>query len=171
MPRISRALTALEYQALVNAMPKYCPTATFVVAGKTFTTPQAVALLTSVIDTTNAVAPARATWIAATKAVAAVEATDGMTARKIRDIVAIMLENEPTALAELAIEPPKPRKPLSNEARALAEAKARATRLARGTKSPKQKALIKGDVTGVTIVPLVGANTTPGGGATGHGAA
>jgi hypothetical protein len=44
---------------------------------------------------------------------------------------------------------------LGTEKRATATAKARATRLARGTKGKKQKLAIRGDVTGVTVTPIV----------------
>jgi hypothetical protein len=50
-------------------------------------------------------------------------------------------------------------KPLSAEARAAATAKARATRKARGTTGKKQKSTITGDVTGVTITPVVSASS------------
>ncbi|HEY6463270.1 MAG TPA: hypothetical protein VIY73_24050 [Polyangiaceae bacterium] len=44
--------------------------------------------------------------------------------------------------------------PLTTEQKAAAAAKRASTRAARGTKGPKQKAKIKGTVTGVLVTPL-----------------
>jgi hypothetical protein len=61
---------------------------------------------------------------------------------------------ERAQLADFGLQPPKARKPLTNEQRAAAVAKLRATRAARGTTSKKQKLSVKGDVTGVQITPV-----------------
>lgn len=116
--------------------------------------PQVVALITSILNVSAAVAPAKATWLEAAQAIEETEASDGKTVKAVREVVALMFENAPATLASLAIEPRKSPKPLSVEARAAATAKGRATRLARGTSSKKQKALVTGNVTGVTITPV-----------------
>ena len=152
-----RSLTTAQYQALITGMPKYCPNSVFEIAGTSYTTPQVVALVQSVLNHAVAVAPAKATWLATTKAIDEAEATDGKIVKEVREVVALMYQNAPSTLAELAISPRKASKPLTAEARAAATAKARATRLARGTTSKKRKALVTGNVTGVNITPV----TTP----------
>ena len=68
-----------------------------------------------------------------------------------------MFSNSPQTLSAFAIAPRKTPKPLTVQARAAATLKAAATRVARGTESKKKKALISGNVTGATLVPI----TTP----------
>jgi hypothetical protein len=63
----------------------------------------------------------------------------------------------PEILADFGLTPKKVRKPLSAEQQAAAAAKRASTRSARGTKGKKQKAGIKGNVTGVVVTPI----TTP----------
>jgi hypothetical protein len=154
MSRKLKTLTQAEYQALSIGLPKYCPTAVFTIAGQSYTTPQVVALITSLLNVTVAVAPAKAAYAEARSAILAAEATDGMTVKGVREVVALMFENASTTLADFAIVPRKLPKPLSTAARAAATAKADATRKARGTSSKKQKALISGNVTGVNIIPV-----------------
>jgi hypothetical protein len=81
-------------------------------------------------------------------------AQNGQIVKGIRDSIAVQFSNNATTLAEFMITPRKPYTPLSIAARAAADAKAKATREARGTTSKKQKAQISGNVTGVTITPI-----------------
>jgi hypothetical protein len=62
--------------------------------------------------------------------------------------------NSPDILADFGLPPKKARKPRTAEQLAAAAAKRKSTRLARGTKGKKQKAAIKGDVTGVVLTPV-----------------
>jgi hypothetical protein len=161
MSRTIRMLTTAQYQALLVGLPKYCATTVFTIAGASYTTPQVVALIQSVMNASLAVAPAKATYLATTKAIAQSETTDGETVKEVREVVALMFKNAPSTLAELAISPRKVPQPLSTAARAVAEAKAKATRLARGTTSKKQKALVTGNVTGVSITPITVPSAVP----------
>ncbi len=143
MPRTVRpALTTAEYQALLVGLPKYCPNTVFTIGGQSLTTPQVVALITTILNVSSAVAPAKAAAKAAVAAIETTDASDGQTVKGVREVVAWMFNNVPTTLAAFAIEPRKSPKPLSVEARAAATAKADATRKARGTTSKKQKAAI-----------------------------
>ena len=156
-----KSLTTAQYQALLTGLPKYCPNTVFTIGGQSYTTPQVVALITSILNVSVAVAPAKAAWLAAVQAVRQAEAKDGETVKEVRAVVALMFNNAPTTLAELAISPRKPPKPLSAEARAAATAKSRATRKARGTTGKKQKAAISGNVTGVVITPVTSTSSAP----------
>jgi hypothetical protein len=161
MARTPKALTVQQYQALQNGMPTYCPNAVFTIAGQSYTTPQVVALIAAILAKAEAVAPAKATASAAISAVNEAIASDGQIVKEVRQVVALMFKNAPATLASLAIAPRKTPAPLSAIARAAAEAKAAATRKARGTTSKKQKALIVGNVTGVTITPTTAPTAAP----------
>jgi hypothetical protein len=154
MPSVVKPITLAQYQALITGIPNYCATTTFSVASQTFTAPQAVALIQTVINASAAVNAARAAWRAALLAQEKVITGDAKVANEIRESVALMFSNAPTTLSALAIVPRKLPKPLTGAARAAATAKADATRKARGTTSKQQKALISGNVTGVTITPV-----------------
>ena len=154
-------LTLTEYQALVTGIPKFCPTAIFTVAGQTFTAPQAVTFVASVLAAVSAVATAKTGWKDARLAEEKIVVQDGAAVKAIRDNVALMFSNNTTTLAEFAIVPKKPRVPLSLQARAAATEKARATRLARGTESKKKKAAVTGNVTGAIITPVTSTSSTP----------
>src|SRR5208337_3973925 len=59
MPRTISALTAAEYQALVNGIPKYCPKAIYSFAGQTYTAVQAVKVISTVLNAVSATANAK----------------------------------------------------------------------------------------------------------------
>jgi hypothetical protein len=158
--RTIRPLTISEYQALVTGIPKNCPTATFTVAGQTFTAAQAVVYLQGVLNAVAATAAAKTNWKDAMAAAEQTVIQEGATVRGIRDVIATMFSNQTTVLAEFLITPRKPHKPLSTQAQAAANAKAAATRKARGTMGSVQKAGITGDVTGVTITPVTSSSTS-----------
>lgn len=111
-------------------------------------------LINTLLSALLAIPPAKGAWLAAIQASRQLEAGDGEGVKEIRDIVAVMYKFAPATLLALAIEPKKSPKPLSAEARTAANAKAKATRAARGTTSKKQKAQLTGNVTGVTITPI-----------------
>jgi hypothetical protein len=161
MGRAVRSLTTAQYQGLLTGLPKCCPNTVFTIGGKSYTTPQVVGFITSILNVKSAVAPARAASVAATQAVETAEAEEGLVVKGVREVVALMFNNDPATLATLAISPRKPPTPLTTEQKAAAKAKAAATRQARGTKGPKQKAAITGNVTGVTITPLVSPPAVP----------
>jgi hypothetical protein len=154
MGNIASLLTEAQYQALLTGMPKYCPNAVFTIDGQSYTTTQVAALINAILNAKLAVAPAKATYLAAAHAIEEAVVANGETVKEIRAVISFMFGNEPATLAAFGISPRKSPKPLSTEARAAAEAKAEATRKARGTTGKKQKASIKGSVTGVSITPL-----------------
>jgi hypothetical protein len=114
----------------------------------------AVQFITSVLNAIAAVSTAKTGWVDARIVEEARLATDGPIVRGMRDNVATMFSDKPTALAAFHRTPKKPCQPLSVEARAAATARARATRIARGTESKKKRAEDRRNVTGVTITPV-----------------
>jgi hypothetical protein len=149
-----KKLTAAEYKALITGLPTYCPNLSIILAGQSYTTPQAVALLTTLFNSSTAVATAKGAWKEAIVADDVLNAQSGPIAKELRQIVKLMFSNTTNALAAFDIAPRKVPTPLTAAARTAAEAKAKATRVARGTTSKKQKAQITGNVTGVTITPV-----------------
>ena len=147
-------ITPAQLQALITSIPIHCATTVFSVAGQTFTAPQAVAFLTTVLNAHTAVTAARVARTAAIQALEKSNTAEGAVAREIREAVELQFSNSTVTLNEFAIAPRKQPKPLTPEALAARAAKAKATRLARGTTSKKKKAQISGNVTGVTITPI-----------------
>ncbi len=151
MPAKVKSLSTVEYQALQTGLPRYCANTVFTIAGENYTTPQVVAFITTILNVKLAVAPAKATWLAAIAAIDAAEAENAETVKAVREVCAVMFKNAPATLSELAIQPRKSPRPLTAPERVAANAKAAATRLARGTTGKRQKAKVTGNVTGVTI--------------------
>ena len=154
-------LTLAQYRALVSGIPVYCPNAIFTVAGQTFTAPQAVTFISSVLSAVAATATAKGAWKEAILAEEKLVAQDGITVKEIRNNIAMMFSNAMNTLTAFEILPRKVPVPLTAAKRAAATAKAKATRIARGTASKKAKALVTGDVTGVTITPVTSAAAAP----------
>ena len=73
------------------------------------------------------------------------------------------------ALAEFGLEPKKKRRPATAEEVLVSAAKLRATRAERRTMGKRQKAAIKGNVTGVVITPVTAPTDGAGGGSNGGG--
>jgi hypothetical protein len=155
MPTTPKLLTQAQYQALVTAIPKYCTSTVFSIAGQTFTATQAVALVQLLLNASAATAAAKAARKEAIAAEQATIAQNVQLVRGIRESLELTYSNSPTMLAAFDIQPRKSPKPLSTEARVAASAKAKATRAARGTTSRKEKAAITGNVAGVTITPVM----------------
>jgi hypothetical protein len=103
-----------------------------------------------------AVTEARAT--ATAKVAAENEQTPDLLAliRAFEAFVRFTFGSSPEALADFGLAPPKARTPLTAEQLAVAVAKREATRVARGTKSAKQKKTIKGNVTAKLVVTPAG---------------
>ena len=148
-----KALTLAELQALSTGIPKYFPNFGFLIASTTYTTAEVMIIIKSLLDLETASTKAKTAAHDAIVASDAAQAQHAPFIKELRQFVVVAYSNASTTLADFAIAPRKPRVPLSNAARAAAEAKAKATRLARGTKGSKQKAKITGNVTGVTITP------------------
>jgi hypothetical protein len=149
-----KQLTMAQLLGLSTSLPVYCANTVFFVAGQSLTTPQVLALISAISNASAASTAAKAAWVAARTAEEKSLAADGALVREVRDTVALMYSGATTTLSAFAIAPRKLAKPLTTEARAAATAKLRATRLARGTESKQKKALITGNVTGVTITPV-----------------
>jgi hypothetical protein len=161
MAKSISALTISQYRALVAGIPLYCPNAIFTVASQTFTAPQAVTFISAVLAAVSATATAKGAWKDAMLAEEKLVAADGATVKEIRNNIATMFSNATNTLEAFEIAPRKVPTPLTADQRAAATAKAKATRVARGTTSKKAKAVITGNVTGVTITPVTAPSAAP----------
>jgi ABC-type transporter Mla subunit MlaD len=151
----SKAVTLARVQALISGLEKHLPNGSISVGNAPFTTTSLVQLLQSQADAIAAVNAAHTSLKDALAALSATNAKVGPVTRSLRRIVQGMFAGSTQALADFGLEPPKARKPRTIEQNAAAAAKAKATRAKRGTTSKKQKLAIHGDVTGVTITPVI----------------
>jgi hypothetical protein len=142
-----------ELRALLTYIPKYYAGRALVLSGQTYTAAEAVALVAENIAVYAAVDAALAGVKAAALKRETFLASGGKVVADMRRLFQIEQNKVPVALAELQIKPRRVYPKLSTEAQLTKEAKASSTRLARRTKSKKQKSKIFGDVTGVKITP------------------
>jgi len=148
-------LSVAQYEDLISGIQQHLTTGTITVASRTFTGPQAVTFLQGLLMPATETRTAKAAYHEAVLASRTVEVRNGALARAMRAEIGIMYSNSPTVLASFGLAPRKTPKPLSVEARAAANAKAKATREARGTRGKVAKAAITGNVAGVTITPVL----------------
>jgi hypothetical protein len=150
-----------EYTALQSGLPSYWPNAVFPLSGTQYTTPEVVGYATALIAATNLVTSKQADLESARTALTSLVTATGPIVEGAREVIALQFKNAPATLTALGVTPRKKPAPLSSEALAAKAAKIRATREARGTTSKKQKALITGGVTGVTITPVIPPSPAP----------
>ena len=82
--------------------------------------------------------------------------------RAYEHFVLVTFAGASQTLPDFGLAPPKARTPLTAQQLAARAAKAKATRVARGTTSKKKKLAVKGDVTGVVVTPVTApTETTP----------
>jgi hypothetical protein len=121
--------------------------------GQSFTPASLIAFFQSRIDAANQIAAAKAQWIDLTTKYATLDATADLVARGLKQYVMNANGAASPVLADFGFTVPK-RTPLTVEQQTQAIAKRKATRKARNTLGKKQKAGIKGNVTGVNVTPI-----------------
>ena len=149
----SQAQALAQLQALVSGLQKQLPNGSFTLVSTAYTTATLVQALQALIAALTAVGTAHAGVKAALTAWNAEDAKMGPVVLALRRTLQSMFVNAPDTLALFGLKPPKARAPRTAEQLAAAAAKAEATRKARGTLSKKAKSAIKGNVTGISIVP------------------
>jgi hypothetical protein len=154
MPTSKNNEAALATKLAAGAQKHLSGLAQLVIGSGTFTPAQVEAQLQSFANLRNSVNTAKA----AVSAALTDEQSQGpaMRAFYIAFIayVRAAFGNSPDVLADFGLAPKKARKPLTADQKAAAAAKRNSTRAARGTKGKRQKAAIKGDVTGVVVTPV-----------------
>jgi hypothetical protein len=120
--------------------------------GQTYTAPQAVAVLQNRVNAINAVTTAKAAWQGAVKANLATKAATKVVVADLRQQLLLWFSKTPSVLANFGLTPKKTASK-TVVTKAVAVAKLRATRLARGTKGSDQKRVIKGAVSAMISIP------------------
>jgi hypothetical protein len=132
------------------------------VGGASTTVTAALNELQAFIDNRAAVVAAQATAKAKVAAEEAALTTLDPFINAFTATVRFLFGTQPDALADFGLAPHKARTPQTAEQKAVAAAKREATRVARGTKGPKAKSEIHGNITAQLVVtPAGSANGTP----------
>ena len=122
------------------------------VGTSTMTVAAVLGQLQTIVDNRAAVVAAQATAKAKVAAeMAAMPALDAILVA-FEAFIRFTFGSDPEALADFGLAPRKVPAPLTAEQKAVAAAKRKATRAARGTTSAKQKKSVKGNVTAALVV-------------------
>jgi hypothetical protein len=124
-------------------------------AGGTLTPAQATTELQAIVNAHADVDAALATVKAKRAAVRAQAPTHRVFLDAFVAFVRAAFGATPDVMADFGVKPRKAATPLTVDAKAAAAAKREATRAARHVMGPKQRKAVKGDVTGVTVTPIV----------------
>jgi len=153
----SRSQAVQSDTQLLNGIQKHFPSATFNVQGGPQTTAQMVGVIQGRIGAAQAVLTAKAGYHSA---VAVSDQLDAQTDAYVHDVrQGILLSStSPEVLSDCGVAPRKPPRPLTAEQKVVRAAKAKATRLARGTMSAKKKASITGTVPATITVATDGSS-------------
>jgi hypothetical protein len=134
-------------QGLIDGLTSQQQTlSSFTIGSKKLATTDLVTLLEKRIQSAKAVGSARATWLAAVAADRDLRSESDPVISGVRQALRTMFGSAVDTLAVFGLEPRKVRAPQTPEEKAAAVQKAEATRKARMTLGPKQKAKIKGTV-------------------------
>jgi hypothetical protein len=157
----SKASTLARLQALITGLQKQFPNGQFTLGNTAFTTAALVQTLQSLIDAINVVNTAQANAKVAVAALRATVAKVGPVVLALQRNLLSTFGNATDILALFGLEPRKAPAPRKGTEIAAAAAKAKATRIARGTTSKKQKLAVTGNVTGVSITPITAPTEAP----------
>ena len=157
---------AAAVEKLIAGVKKHFPSADqqIPLGGATMTVGAITQQLQAYVDNRTAVVAAQAT--AKTKVATERAQIPNLDAfiSAFRGFVKLAFGNQADSLADFGMTPPKARTPATAEEKAVAAAKRAATRAARGTKGPKAKQAVHGNVTATLVVkpgPEASAGTTP----------
>jgi hypothetical protein len=157
----SRATALVRVQALMAGTEKHFPNGSFTLGNTTYTTASLVQALQVLADALTVLNAAHSSTKDAVTALQAAETKVAPLLRDYRSFLRATFSTASATLADFGLAPPKARKPLASDKRVAATAKMKATRIARGTTSKKQKLAIKGDVTGVIVTPVTSTGPSP----------
>ena len=149
----SKAAALARMQAMIAGLQKHAPNGQFTLGNVPYTTDALVTLFLSLIAAITAVNSEQVQVRDAVTALRGVEATVAPVYGALKRNLRTTYGTASQTLADFGLEAIKARAPLSGEEMAAAAAKAKATRVARGTTSKKAKLGVTGNVTGVTVTP------------------
>jgi hypothetical protein len=151
---ITKAAALAHVQAIIAGTLKHFPNGSFTIGNTTYTSASLIQVLQGLETAMQARNVAETGAKDALTAEQTAQAQLGPIFRAYRRIVYASFANATQTLADFGLAPLKARTPLTTQQLAVRAAKAKATRVARGTTSKKQKLAVKGDVTGVTVTPV-----------------
>jgi hypothetical protein len=150
----TKAAALAHVQALIAGTTKHLPSGSFTIGSTTYTSASLIQVFQGLA---NAMLARNAAETGAKDALAAEQAAQTQTGpilRAYERLVLAAFANSTQTLADFGVAPPKVPTPLTAQQLAVRAAKAKATRVARGTTSKKKKLAVKGDVTGVVVTPV-----------------
>jgi hypothetical protein len=150
----SKALALSSVEGLIAGTQTHFPDDKVTLGSTKYTTASLVQRFQRLADAINSLNAAQAAAADALTALLAVHADVGPLMKAYKRFVLAVFFDSTQTLADFRLTPPKVPAPRTAEQQAVAAAKLRATRKARGTTSRKQKLAIKGDVTGIVIEPI-----------------
>jgi hypothetical protein len=149
--RISRQARAAQVNAGIHQ--HLLSTPSIPLGGSTYSPADLMKLVQSSIDSAKTTDAAKANWHSTVFAEQTLEAQLAPLLRELRQYVISVFGATSPVLADFGFTPPK-RATRTPEEKAATAAKAKATRAARHTAGKKQKKAVKGNVTGVVMVPI-----------------
>jgi hypothetical protein len=162
--KTDRTTRLVADQKMIDGLTKHSVTlSSLVIGGQSYTTAAVIGLLQGRIATGNAATNSHTVWQAAVQADRDQLAKTKPFVAGLRKALEAAYAGAIEQLADFGLKAPKPRTPLTPEQKAAAVKKAEATRAARHTMGPKQKAAIKGTVpaTAPETQPAAPAPTPP----------
>jgi hypothetical protein len=157
----TQAALLARVQALIAGTQKHFPNGQFTLGNTAYTTASLVEVLTGLAGAYAAASAARLNAQDASAALSTAEASVDPVIRAYVTFLRATFSNATAQLGDFGLQAPKALTPLSPEKRLAATAKARATRIARGTMGKKQKLAVKGNVTGVLVTPITSSGPAP----------
>jgi hypothetical protein len=153
----TKAAALAQVQALIAGTTQHFPNGSFTIGGTVYTSASLVQVLQGLASAMTAQRAAQAGARDALAAEHAAATQVGPILLAYKRLVLAAFANTAQTLVDFGLGPPRARTPLTTEQLATRAAKAKATRVARGTMSRKQKLAVKGDVTGVVVTPVTAA--------------
>jgi hypothetical protein len=160
--KLNRSTFSALLHLLITELPIILPDVQAMVGKTLMNAEQLVALLTSVADSMTVADNALLAWRHATLEAKGLRAQGRLAVSRIEKFAISRLGTESPDFAKLGFKPPT-RTPRTSEQNVVAAARSKATRVARGTKTKKQKASIHGSVkpSDVLVSPSTPALGTP----------
>jgi hypothetical protein len=145
--KTDRTTRQVNDQKLIDGLNKHSSTlSSLVIGGQSYTTAAIIGLLQGRIATANSATNVHATWQAAVQADREERTKTKPFVSGLRQALKVAFAGSVEELTAFGLKAAKARAPRTPEQKAAAAAKAKATRAARHTMGPKQKAAIKGTV-------------------------
>jgi hypothetical protein len=163
---LNRGQRIASIQKLVAGLTQHADTlSTLMIAGTSHKTTDIISTLQGVLSSAQTVVTAKANWQAAVQADKQGRAKNQPLISDVRQALYVAFGNSIDTLADFGLTQKKTRVPRTPAQKAASTAKAKATRAARHTMGSKQKAQIKGTVTGTvdsssSMAPAPGAAST-----------